>query len=261
MPIVSFDNATVAGSAPTREQLAAALPESERGSAAPFLRHFQREARYSNGDLYAPYWAQAYLSRRDELLDIAPSATHVGDVASRYLLKRLGNGETYPSPANILTGMSDEDEFRIISLFDGQCTFGPGLLFLTEDGHIGRMQEVFIAFNLSGFNNERDNFIQNDSTGGVPDIYSRGGRAKLRWDAFESLSLTLSGSYQQNSSNGAQQGFHGFSSQELVVIIRWPTVSGLPASASGLKKRGCVSAAPKLTHIQMTTLAITSRRS
>lgn len=150
MPIVSFDNATVAGSAPTREQLAAALPESERGSAAPYLRHFQREARYSNGDLYAPYWAQAYLSRRDELLDIAPSAMHVGDVASRYLLKRLGNGETYPSPANILTGMSDEDEFRIISLFDGQCTFGPGLLLLTEDGRIDRMQEVFIAFNLSG---------------------------------------------------------------------------------------------------------------
>lgn len=149
MPIVSFDNATVAGSAPTREQLAAALPESERGSAAPYLRHFQREARYSNDDLYAPYWAQAYLSNRDELLDIAPSAMHIGDVASRLLLKRLLDGETYPSPANILTGMSDEDEFRIISLFDGQCTFGPGLLFLTEDRRIDRMQEVFIAFNLS----------------------------------------------------------------------------------------------------------------
>lgn len=150
MPIVSFDNASVAGSAPTREQLAAALPESERGSAAPYLRHFQREARYSNGDLYARYWAEAYLARRDEFLDIAPSAMHIGDVASRYLLKRLGNGETYPSPANILTGMADDDEFRIISLFDGQCTFGPGLSFLTEDGRIDRMEEVFTAFNLSG---------------------------------------------------------------------------------------------------------------
>lgn len=35
MPIVSFDNATVAGSAPTREQLAAALTALAFPSAAP----------------------------------------------------------------------------------------------------------------------------------------------------------------------------------------------------------------------------------
>lgn len=150
MPIVSFDNASVAGSAPTREQLAAALPESERGSAAPYLRHFQREARFLNGDLYARYWAEAYLARRDEFLDIAPRAMHIGDVASRYLLKRLGNHQPSPSPANILTGMSDDDEFRIISLFDGRVSFGPGLSFLTEGGRIDRMQDVFVTLNVSG---------------------------------------------------------------------------------------------------------------
>lgn len=58
-----------------------------------------------------------------------------------------------------------------------------------------------IAFNLSGFNNERDNFITNESTGNVLPVYARGSRLKLRWDALDSLSLGASGSYQKTSGN------------------------------------------------------------
>lgn len=58
-----------------------------------------------------------------------------------------------------------------------------------------------VAFNLSGFRNRRENHITSFG-GGEPDIYSRGGRAKLRWDVLDSLSVTLSGSYQRNQGNG-----------------------------------------------------------
>ena len=59
-----------------------------------------------------------------------------------------------------------------------------------------------IAFNVSGFQNRRDNILTNDYTGGVYPFYARGGRVKLRWDALDNLTFTLSGEYQENSSNG-----------------------------------------------------------
>ncbi|MGQ0698423.1 MAG: TonB-dependent receptor domain-containing protein [Panacagrimonas sp.] len=59
-----------------------------------------------------------------------------------------------------------------------------------------------LAFNISGFTNERDNIIKNASVGFVPEVYGRGGRLKIRWDALENLSLTLAGNYSETSNNG-----------------------------------------------------------
>jgi hypothetical protein len=155
VPIVSFDLATVAGSAPTRDALAAALPESERGSAASYLRHFLPEARYSNSDMYAPYWAKAYLANKTELDQAAESANQLTRVMNNVQTGRLFAGQTYPSPANMLVGMSDDDEFRIISLFDGLCTFGPGLSFLTEGDRLDRLESAFVSLNSSGVETSR----------------------------------------------------------------------------------------------------------
>ncbi len=61
-----------------------------------------------------------------------------------------------------------------------------------------------IAFNLSGFNNERDNNITQESSccgGGVP-VYARGGRLKLGFEMGSAFTLTLNGTYQEVSSNG-----------------------------------------------------------
>ncbi|MGQ0698453.1 MAG: TonB-dependent receptor [Panacagrimonas sp.] len=59
-----------------------------------------------------------------------------------------------------------------------------------------------LAASLSGYNQEQDNFYVNDGIGGIPDVYSRGGRAKLRWQATEDFRITLAGSYQDTSGNG-----------------------------------------------------------
>ncbi len=56
------------------------------------------------------------------------------------------------------------------------------------------------AASLSLFSSERDNYYINE-VGPLLDSYSRGGRAKLRWDVSEDLSLTLAGSYMEGSNN------------------------------------------------------------
>ncbi len=149
MSFYRFDNATVAGSAPTRDSFEAALPESERGLAAPYLDLFAHGARYAHSADYVGYWVQAYLTRRDDLLTVARNARHVGDAASRYQTRMLASGLTYPSPANILTGMTHEDETRITGLFDSRCTFGAGLSFLTEGDRIDRVHSAFAHLNVS----------------------------------------------------------------------------------------------------------------
>ncbi len=58
-----------------------------------------------------------------------------------------------------------------------------------------------IAASLSGFNIQQDNFVTND-TGPIIDVYSRGGRAKLRWQTTDDLAITLAGSYQKSSNDG-----------------------------------------------------------
>ncbi|MGQ0622896.1 MAG: TonB-dependent receptor [Panacagrimonas sp.] len=57
-----------------------------------------------------------------------------------------------------------------------------------------------LAVSLAGFTNERDNYYTND-TGPIIDTYARGGRAKLRWEASDTLAFTLAGSYQEASNN------------------------------------------------------------
>lgn len=143
--MLSFSASTVVGSAPSREDLAAALPESERGSAAVYLRHFPSEARYSNGGMYAPYWAKAYLTRKGELDQASISASTLDAVVNSVQNKQLIRGERFSTAADILTGMSEEDEHRICELFGRQTTFGPGLSFLLEDRRIERMAEFFEA--------------------------------------------------------------------------------------------------------------------
>lgn len=147
--MVSFSTSTVVGSSPNREDLAAALPESERGSAAVYLQHFPREARYSNGRMYAPYWAKAYLSNRDELDEASESASSLEAVVNTVKNRQLIRGERFSTAANILTGMGEQDEHRICELFRWQTTFGPGLSFLLEDGRIDRMAEFFSAADIS----------------------------------------------------------------------------------------------------------------
>ncbi|GAB3377739.1 TonB-dependent receptor [Spongiibacter taiwanensis] len=60
--------------------------------------------------------------------------------------------------------------------------------------------ETFAA-TLSYFDTRRDNYYSNDA-GPVIDVYSRGGRAKLRWDISDTLTLTLAGSKQEGANNG-----------------------------------------------------------
>lgn len=57
-----------------------------------------------------------------------------------------------------------------------------------------------LALSLSGFNSERDNYYVNDA-GPIIDVYSRGGRAKARWDITDSLSLTGAATLQKASNN------------------------------------------------------------
>ncbi len=60
-----------------------------------------------------------------------------------------------------------------------------------------------LAFNLSGFNNERDNILTNTSTGYLPPlVFGRGGRLKGRWNVLDNLALTLSGSYSETANDG-----------------------------------------------------------
>lgn len=60
-----------------------------------------------------------------------------------------------------------------------------------------------LAATISYFDNSRDNYYTNDAPGGtVIDVYSRGGRAKLRWDLTDDFSVTLAASDQEASNNG-----------------------------------------------------------
>lgn len=59
-----------------------------------------------------------------------------------------------------------------------------------------------LAASLSGSTNEQDNIYRNIGAGGTPDVYSRGGRAKVRWQATDDFKITLAGSYQKTSGNG-----------------------------------------------------------
>lgn len=58
-----------------------------------------------------------------------------------------------------------------------------------------------LAGSVSAFYSARDNYYKNDSTGGIIDIYSRGARGKLRWDATETLAFTATASYAEASNN------------------------------------------------------------
>ncbi|HKY90562.1 MAG TPA: TonB-dependent receptor [Nevskiaceae bacterium] len=58
-----------------------------------------------------------------------------------------------------------------------------------------------LAFNVSGFNNQRDNLITNESTGHMVEVYSRGGRVKGLWSIGDDFSLGASGNYQRTSGN------------------------------------------------------------
>ncbi|MGQ0700963.1 MAG: TonB-dependent receptor domain-containing protein [Panacagrimonas sp.] len=61
-----------------------------------------------------------------------------------------------------------------------------------------------LAASVSGFYNEHDNYYTNDyqdGTGPIIDIDSRGGRAKLRWDATDTLAITVTGAYAEASNN------------------------------------------------------------
>jgi iron complex outermembrane receptor protein len=57
-----------------------------------------------------------------------------------------------------------------------------------------------LAFNISAFVNKQNNIYTNDA-GPVWNIWSYGGRLKLRWDITDHLSNTFSGFYQQVSDN------------------------------------------------------------
>lgn len=57
-----------------------------------------------------------------------------------------------------------------------------------------------LAAAISGFSAQQDNFYVNDA-GPIIDVYSRGGRAKLRWTATADIGITLSASYQESSNN------------------------------------------------------------
>lgn len=59
-----------------------------------------------------------------------------------------------------------------------------------------------LAATLSGYSNSHDTYQQNDA-GPTIDTYARGGRAKLRWNATESLSFNASALYGETSNNAA----------------------------------------------------------
>ena len=53
---------------------------------------------------------------------------------------------------------------------------------------------------LAAYNNSRENYYTNDS-GPIIDVFSKGGRAKIRWDVSDSLSLALAGTVGEGSGN------------------------------------------------------------
>ncbi len=57
-----------------------------------------------------------------------------------------------------------------------------------------------LGISLAGYSSQRDNYYVNE-LGPVIDIYSRGGRAKLRWEVSDTFFLTATGSYQELSTN------------------------------------------------------------
>ena len=65
--------------------------------------------------------------------------------------------------------------------------------------------EDSLAATLSAYSNQRDNYYHNSGAGGVIDEYSRGMRAKVKWQALEELDLTLMYSIQRASTGGSLQ--------------------------------------------------------
>ncbi|NKI16071.1 TonB-dependent receptor [Spongiibacter sp. KMU-166] len=57
------------------------------------------------------------------------------------------------------------------------------------------------AVSLSYFDTGRDNYYVNE-VGPIIDVYSKGGRAKARWDISEDIALTFAASIQEGSNNG-----------------------------------------------------------
>ena len=57
-----------------------------------------------------------------------------------------------------------------------------------------------LAASIAVYNNTRENYYSNDS-GPLFDIYSKGGRAKIRWEATDSLTLTLTGTIGEGANN------------------------------------------------------------
>lgn len=97
---------------------------------------------------------------------------------------------------NIITPDPTSDVFSGDINFDyGNYNASKALIYLNVPITDG------LAASLSAFSTQQDNFYSNDA-GPLIDIYSRGGRGKLRWDVTDTLGLTLSGSYQESSNNG-----------------------------------------------------------
>lgn len=58
------------------------------------------------------------------------------------------------------------------------------------------------AMSIAGFESTRDNTVRNIGPGKLPNLYARGGRVKLHWDVVDDVSLSLSGTYQETSTEG-----------------------------------------------------------
>lgn len=95
---------------------------------------------------------------------------------------------------NIITPAPSDEFFGSMKLEVGDYGEQNGLIFLNlpiVDG---------LAASVSLFSTEHDNYYTND-VGPIIDVYSRGGRAKIRWDISDTLALTLSGSVSEGSGN------------------------------------------------------------
>ncbi|MES0875443.1 TonB-dependent receptor [Sinimarinibacterium thermocellulolyticum] len=59
-----------------------------------------------------------------------------------------------------------------------------------------------LAVAVSGFQGTRDHVITNVANPELPDLYTYGGRLKLRWDVTDDVVVSASGSFQQSSTDG-----------------------------------------------------------
>lgn len=147
LPLVSFDHDTVVGAVPPRLSIAAALPPSERSGylRGAYSQLIPEKSDWEEAEVTASHWADAYVARRDLLENASERVSSLRNVIP--VARRTGAKDF--SGAALLTGISEDDEWMLATLFDGRTTFSPGTLLLLENRNAWRLSEVAQELDVS----------------------------------------------------------------------------------------------------------------